>query len=119
MCKGLCGGKASYLLGKYPGAQCLDQMVRFCLAFEESAKLFFQSGCAILHLHQEPARVYNCSASLLESSVFPGILRGVQLYSVVLICLSLVMGMLSLLSGTYLLRLCFMVKEPRDLFLII
>lgn len=36
----LYGHTLSFLLGKYPGGECLDGMVGVCLTFQETARLF-------------------------------------------------------------------------------
>ena len=40
-------------LGKCQGERLLYQMVWVCLVLEETVKLFFRSGCTIIHLQQQ------------------------------------------------------------------
>lgn len=53
----LCGYKFSVPLGKYHRSWLLDPMVRVCLIFQETVKLFFKVAVSFLHSHQQWMRV--------------------------------------------------------------
>ena len=65
----LCGYMFSLLLGRYLGLELLGHIVTLCLIFWGTAKLFFQSGCTILHSYRQSMRVSVSPCQHLFSSV--------------------------------------------------